>query len=139
MSSVDSYAFPLENLLKARIINFSKGWSLPTITDFQGEKIIGDFVNSLNKELSEKLLHELKYSDEEISNGHKIGGFAFFTQVDPRYRDKDISEYSLLFQLDSDQKNGLMWGDAGVANFFIHPKDLKSGNLEKLVYNWDCT
>jgi uncharacterized protein YwqG len=64
--------------------------------------------------------------------GHKIGGYPYFTQSDPR----DNSEMELLFQLDSD--DDMMWGDVGVANFFIRPDDLKQLNFTRVAYNWDC-
>ena len=31
-----------------------------------------------------------------------------------------------------------MWGDAGVANFFISEQDLKNKDFTNVVYNWDC-
>ena len=47
--------------------------------------------------------------------GHKVGGYAFFTQEDPRYKDK-IKDDVLLLQIDSDTH--IRFGDSGVANFF---------------------
>ena len=80
--------------------------------------------------------------DKEIGGklfeaGHKIGGFPNFTQSDIR----KIGDYEiLLLQIDSEgtEKNEIMWGDCGVANFFIREKDLKELNFEKVIYNWDC-
>ena len=69
------------------------------------------------------------------SNGHKMGGYAYFTQTDPR---QDVNEdYILLLQIDSDKE--IMWGDVGVANFFIHPDDLAKRDFSKVMYSWDCT
>ncbi|WP_427127321.1 DUF1963 domain-containing protein [Priestia megaterium] len=31
-----------------------------------------------------------------------------------------------------------MFGDAGVANFFIKEKDLRNLNFRDVLYNWDC-
>ncbi len=80
--------------------------------------------------------------DKEIGKklfeaGHKIGGFPNFTQSDVR----EIGDYEiLLLQIDSEgtEKNEIMWGDCGIANFFIREKDLKELNFEKVIYNWDC-
>lgn len=80
--------------------------------------------------------------DKEIGKklfeaGHKIGGFPNFTQSDVR----KIGDYEiLLLQIDSEgtEKNEIMWGDCGIANFFIREKDLKELNFEKVIYNWDC-
>ena len=80
--------------------------------------------------------------DKEIGKklfeaGHKIGGFPNFTQSDIR----EIGDYEiLLLQIDSEgtEKNEIMWGDCGIANFFIREKDLKELNFDKVIYNWDC-
>jgi uncharacterized protein YwqG len=69
-------------------------------------------------------------------DGHKIGGYACFTQTDPRSYSDQFRNYILLFQMDSDDK--IMWGDVGIANFFIHPDDLAKKDFSKVMYNWDC-
>lgn len=78
---------------------------------------------------------------------HQLGGYPYFTQMDPRgapafkYADLDV----LLFQLDSDmltkeQGGGdlVLWGDCGVANFFINREALKRRDFSRVCYNWDC-
>ena len=76
------------------------------------------------------------YNQIVRSSGHKIGGYAHFTQEDPRH--EETSNYQLLFQLDSDPKIRCNWGDMGIANFFIKPNHLKQKNFSKVLYNWDC-
>jgi uncharacterized protein YwqG len=71
------------------------------------------------------------------SNGHKIGGYGYFTQTDPRGWIEGVKDYILLLQIDSDDKE-IMWGDVGVANFFIHPDDLAKKDFSKVFYTWDC-
>jgi uncharacterized protein YwqG len=73
-------------------------------------------------------------TDRYSGGGSKLGGYPFFTQQDPR-RD---GEFELLLQLDSDDEEGMMWGDSGVAGFFIRPADLARGDFSEVVYNWDC-
>jgi uncharacterized protein YwqG len=73
--------------------------------------------------------------DNFESNGHKMGGYAYFTQSDPRHNENE--DYILLLQIDSDKN--IMWGDVGVANFFIHPDDLATKDFSMVMYNWDCT
>ncbi len=82
-----------------------------------------------------KQLEDISY-DRFSCNGHKIGGYAFFTQEDPRCGNSDFKDYILLLQIDTDDE--IMWGDSGVANFFIHPADLANKDFSKVVYNWDC-
>ena len=66
---------------------------------------------------------------------HRIGGYPYFTQQDPREEDSPFTE--LLLQMDSDADH-IMWGTMGVANFFIRKEDLKEKNFEEVLYNWDC-
>lgn len=71
--------------------------------------------------------------------GHWMLGYPYFTQYDPR----DNSEYydTLLLQIDSEMGDGtdyVMWGDCGVANFFINSEALKNRDFSKVLYNWDC-
>ena len=68
-------------------------------------------------------------------NGHKLGGYAHLMQEDPRLV-QDFEESKLLLQIDSDHKN-ILWGDAGIANFFIHPEDLEDLVFTEVLYNWD--
>ncbi|RYG51182.1 MAG: DUF1963 domain-containing protein, partial [Chitinophagaceae bacterium] len=83
----------------------------------------------------EKQLQDALY-DSFYYTGHKIGGYAAFSQHDPRMNDPRFAEYILLFQLEAEE--GITWGDSGIANFFIHPDDLAKKDFSKVLYNWDC-
>ncbi len=80
------------------------------------------------------------YAEHFSEVGHKLGGYPFFTQSDPREYDDELKSFILLFQMDTDHTEGvdIMWGDSGVANFFIHPDALKRQDFSKVLYNWDC-
>ncbi|MBQ0038480.1 MAG: DUF1963 domain-containing protein [Clostridiales bacterium] len=98
------------------------------------------------------LYHELtteeySYLTEPFSPfGHKMLGYPAFTQCDPRWPEAEVPEGkkantiehydTLLFQMDS--LGNVMWGDDGVANFFINSEDLKNLNFSDVLYNWDC-
>lgn len=82
-----------------------------------------------------------KEQQEQMDNlfeamGHKIGGYAYFTQGDPRDYNDQSKEDILLFQIDTDEE--IMFGDSGVANVFININDLKEKRFEKAYFNWDC-
>lgn len=79
-----------------------------------------------NKEIGEKLFEA----------GHKIGGYPDYTQNDIRDKEYEV----LLLQIDSEgtDEYEIMWGDCGIANFFIREKDLKELNFDEVIYNWDC-
>ncbi|ENU90902.1 hypothetical protein F971_03829 [Acinetobacter vivianii] len=97
--------------------------------DFEDQFEGGDFENDFIEPYHELL----------SASGHRLGGYPFFTQTDPRQYNEKIQDYILLFQLDTDDaENDIMWGDSGVGNFFIHPEDLKKRDFSKVVYNWDC-
>ena len=48
----------------------------------------------------------------------------------------------MLLQIDSDEDDDrsfeIIWGDCGVANFFINSEALLKKDFSKVIYNWDC-
>lgn len=93
-----------------------------------------------------KLYNGINFTDSEVDSfyesdldnyGSKIGGYATFSQSDPREYDGDIeNQMVLLFQVDSD--DNLMWGDSGVGNWFVPLSDLKKLDFSRVMFNWDC-
>lgn len=85
-----------------------------------------------------------RYEIFELNPSNTIfgGGWAYFTQEDPRLYEKGLDDYRLLLQLDTETPEdgpvSMMFGDAGVANFFIHPADLAALNFDNVFYTWDC-
>lgn len=78
--------------------------------------------------------------DEMSDGGSKLGGYAYFTQQDPRAYANLPGDWVVLLQIDSYWKEGveIMWGDSGVANFFIRQEHLKNQDFSEVWYNWDC-
>ena len=94
--------------------------------------------SAIGRQLTEKYKpYELEEAFAEVlsATGHRVGGYPFFTQEDPRLRDNKKHSV-LLLQIDSDEE--ICWGDAGVANFFITPDDLARCDFSRVLYNWDC-
>ena len=92
------------------------------------------YINILENDERNRLDHELGV----CKSSHKMLGYSFFTQDDPRY-DKKYREYdTLLLQIRS-QGNYVMWGDCGVGNFFIPKKSLLEKDFSNVLYNWDCS
>ena len=113
---------------------FDKFFSI-AYKEIYGKEIKEDekFYKVLNDEESEKLREGLKIND----CNHKMLGYSYFTQEDPRY-DKRYNDYdTLLFQLDSEGEY-ILWGDCGIGNFFINKKTLLEKDFSKVLYNWDC-
>lgn len=123
------------------------------ITAFEYKQFLGQIFETPSSEdmdmwtyLEEEL--ELDNPDEyldaydDLAGGqeHQLLGYPNFTQTDPREYREDLQEHILLLQIETDDADDrdIMWGDSGVANFFIHPDDLKNQDFSKLLYNWDC-
>ena len=71
--------------------------------------------------------------------GSRCGGYPFFTQTDPREDSAELDNHTvLLLQIDSDPRLDILWGDSGVANFFITKEKLSALQFDDVVYNWDC-
>lgn len=98
--------------------------------------------NNIVKELAPFSDEEIEYACEPLrrTGEHKIGGFAYFTQQDPREYIAPDEDWILLFQLDSESNDhiDIMWGDCGIAQFFIKKEDLKALRFDRVWYNWDC-
>lgn len=76
--------------------------------------------------------------DRICSDGAHIGGYPYFTQSDPREDNTDYQKCdTVLLQIDTDGDD-IMWGDCGVANFFISAEDLAKKDFSRVLYNWDC-
>lgn len=112
--------------------SYQDDFPLPTDANF-------DRITQLLQPASDEVL-EYAYETLVPSVNHKIGGFAVFTQEDPRTNKALAQEWQLLFQLDSDSKENIdiLWGDVGIANFFIRKEDLIALKFNNVWYNWDC-
>lgn len=97
-----------------------------------------DFNGDDYYDFQEKLTDEQKTEMDNIleGTGHKIGGYAFFTQSDPRDYNNNKKDDVLLLQIDTDDE--IMFGDSGVGNLFINHKSLKEKDFSQAWFNWDC-
>ena len=114
------------------------GSELVSASDFQFERYAGKGAWTFFEQFGdqEETVFE-EYSEMYGGFSHKIGGYAAFTQDDPR--EGDYPDHTvLLLQIDSDENIDAMWGDVGIANFFIRPDDLKNKDFSNVLYNWDC-
>ena len=73
--------------------------------------------------------------DRFSASGHRIGGYAGFTQEDFRVNQEYPDVHVL--QIDSDEH--VMFGDCGVAHVFIPADALAAGDWSKAHYYWDCS
>ena len=128
---------PEENCLPLQAeyaLRFTAVADLPAPSDYRFEAIACDI-----DELDDSLIDRLY--DLGLGTGSKLGGYAYFTQEDPRAYERRGEAWQLLFQMDThDEDDGveIMWGDCGVGNFFIEAERLAQGDFSRVWYNWDC-
>ena len=92
------------------------------------------YFNILNDDERNRLDQELEIN----KSNHKMLGYSYFTQEDPRYDEKYKDYDTLLLQIDSEGKY-VKWGSVGIGNFFISKKALLEKDFSNVLYNWDCT
>ena len=69
--------------------------------------------------------------------GHKIGGYPYFIEYDPR--EENDPHTFLLLQIDIDNREGeeICWGNfGGIANFFISSEDLDNCKFDNIFFHW---
>lgn len=98
-----------------------------TLVDRKFQNIFKDI--ELNEPQEDELYESFPW------DGSRVGGYPGFTQEDPR---EDNTYDVLLLQLDMDDECGIMFGDSGIANFFISNEDLINRDFSKVYYTWDC-
>ena len=133
------YLYPFEAVYK---LSFEEFDDYPS---FGEDECDGYFADALKELYGENLVEnsvwktfnhtEYSYLAEKFGEwGHKMFGYADFTQSDPREAD---SKYDTqLLQIDS--IDDIMWGDCGVANFLINGEELKNLDFSDVFYSWDC-
>lgn len=70
------------------------------------------------------------------ASGHKLGGYAEFTQEDPRENSPETFDDIQLLQIDTDKH--IMFGDGGIAHIFISKENLIKKDFSKAYFYWDC-
>lgn len=131
-------------------LKFEKGISTITSTDFLFENIALKTIHELFpdeniKDLYDDLERDVFNTLFKAFNGvdHAIGAYPTFTQWDPRNPEEKDAYGITLLQVESHwnndpNNNEIMWGDSGVANFFINKEKLEYLNFEDVLFNWDC-
>ena len=95
-------------------------------------------IDEFFEEVPNDICEEINASLLKEPTGHKIGGYPYFIQVDPR--EENDPHTLLLLQIDIDNVGGeeICWGnEGGVANFFISPEDMANCKLDDLLFHWE--
>ncbi len=134
LSCINDRAFSIEEVFRDAV---------KTVT---GEDITGRYsYDYLDEDEYNDLFETLSDgSDGAMNGGHWLLGWPSFTQEDPREPGGPLEEFdTLLLQIDSvyneeEREYDVLWGDCGVANFFIRLEDLENCDFSRVLYNWDC-
>ena len=122
-------------------LTFEAGTGYPVPGDYRFDKIFGEdgyqFFDRFGDEAESVYVRYTSHIG--IRSIAWIGGYAYFTQWDPRYADPD-EDWLLLLEIQSstslDQPE-VMWGDAGIGAFFIRRNDLRKRDFSRVLYHWD--
>jgi uncharacterized protein YwqG len=74
--------------------------------------------------------NEMELECQLVTNGIYTGDASGYKNPRRPELEKAKSDWILLFQLDSDDDAGMMWGDAGMIYFWIRKQDLAVGRFE---------
>lgn len=108
--------------------------------DSRWDKLFAELWNQKHPEMEVYSIEDLpgamavsEYCSNDVKN--KIGGYPNFVQWD-RHGEEDV----LLLQIPStgQQQRRIMWGDCGIANFFIKEEALAMHDFSDAMYHWDC-
>lgn len=107
MDDFDENYFPLEETA----LSFELDYETVSVADYRFVYVDIDLEQVIGEgEDGEITLWEL-YADELSNEGHKMGGYAFFTQVDPREDEKKYRNHTItLLQIDTDDDLNIMRG-----------------------------
>ena len=131
----DEHEMPVHHELALRFAAASAGITTADATAPSDLVPHGDIHALLRNVAGEERFSQVwdAYQTATQPTGHKLLGYPYFTQYDPRDGQPGPR---LLLQIDTDEQ--IMWGDVGVANFFIEPAELAAQRFDRLRYNWDC-
>ena len=95
-------------------------------------------IDEFFEEVPNDICEEINASLLKEPTGHKIGGYPYFIQVDPR--EENDPHTLLLLQIDIDNVGGeeICWGNGGgVANFFVSPEDMANCKFDDVLFYWE--
>lgn len=146
LSNTSSENYIYEKPLKIRLI---KDVEHMPLSDYRFSKVMSEAINEVTGLNISKFSEVENYFKENgidmfeelykvnIFAGN-LSGYADFTQQDPRPIKGSEEKIECLIKIDSNIGHGVMIGDYGILFSFISKDDLKSGNFENAVVDWDC-
>lgn len=139
--------FPVQMEYK---LEFENAEEPMTVFDYRFD---GEFTKNYNAAFPEKKIsciadlndNDMEFlfaDDDDPDEGqpaeHKLLGYPIFDQEDPRNGTEYEKYDRLLFMIDCDMSEYIMFGDGGGACFFISSEKLKNADFSDIMYTWDC-
>ena len=121
--NIDS-KFPIQKEMK---LEFHQQREPVSASDYRREKLLQSSILE-NKFMSndERTFEEI-YFEKFLAAEHKLGGYPYFIEYDTRRDSAFVKKFdTLLFQIVSNDEQGIMYGDSGIIKFFINQQDLKN-------------
>ena len=145
-----NYQYPF--ISKPLKIKLTKDVTYMTLNDYRTDQTLCPIINKIYGVDVDNLMDFIDLFEDDTGwawhedfnnqlNIHKmtIGGYADFTQTDPRFNTKnDLSQ--CLFKIDSglERIKEIQIGDSGIVFGLISENDLKSQNFDNALVDWDC-
>ena len=95
-------------------------------------------IDEFFEEVPDDICEEINAYLLKEPTGHKIGGYPYFIEYDPR--EENAPHTFLLLQIDIDNIEGeeICWGNlGGIANFFISSEDLDNCKFDNIFFHWE--
>ncbi|KAL7712264.1 YwqG family protein [Entamoeba marina] len=130
---VETEAVPFECCLKiiGKKIDCPMNW-----TDFRMDALIDKYMVKYNLDKQDR--YTITDSEQLNCRITGFGGYASFTQDDPRGWGGEKDYTTTLFTSEYDTNNKVCWGDAGTGNFFIKREDLLKKDFSDVFFTYDC-
>lgn len=129
--TIDS-EFLIQNEMK---LEFCQKLEPVSASDYRRENLL-QFTQLENEFMSNdgRTFEEI-YFENFLAAEHKLGGYPYFLEYDTRKDSAFLKKFdTLLFQIVSNDAQGIMYGDSGIIKFFINQNDFKDLDFSKVYF-----
>ena len=126
----------------SRLIDFRFVQQYMTFFDYRFAPLLFNRTQVETNNTYADIAHAYEYYEKpyteyfQTEGGHRLGGYANFLHSRDNRIELGIQDHILLMQLDTD--DGLEWCDGGIAQWYIHPQDLKNKDFSQVIFQWAC-
>lgn len=147
LTEVDSEDYIYEKPLKIKLI---KDIEHMPLSDYRFPNVIGKIIKEIAGIEANDYSEAAEFFEKNGYNMYNelvnkinifpgnLSGYADFTQTDPRTFEDEEDKEECLVKIDSSLGHGIMIGDFGIIFSYISKEDIKAGNFDKAIVDWDC-